>query len=351
MKKTEKHILVTGGCGFMGSNFVRFLYDKYLSYQIFNFDALTYASNTDNLKDIEEKEASRPPSSRRYVFLRGDVSDTQSVAGLFTAYQFDAVVHFAAESHVDRSIQSVVDFIRTNVEGTRILMDAARKKEISRFIHISTDEVYGNVLKGHSKENSPLNPSNPYAASKAAGDFLVQSYVRTHRFPAIIVRPSNNYGPYQYPEKLIPLGITNLLEGEKIPLHGNGTHVRSWLHTEDLCSALDVILHKAPVGEIYNIAGFHKTNLEMLGLVARHLGKKLEQHLTLTSDRPGADKRYAPDASKLKRHLGWKPQHRPRTTVSSVVDWYLKNDSWWRKIRQTPAFINQYQKQSRGLWG
>lgn len=335
----------------MGSNFVRFLYNKYPSYQIVNFDALTYAGNTDNIRDIEEAEALHPLSDSRYVFLKGDISDTRSIASIFNSYQFDAVVHLAAESHVDRSIQSVVDFIRTNVDGTRILLDAARQQGVPRFIHLSTDEVYGDVLKGHSKENSPLNPSNPYAASKAAGDFLVQSYMRTHHFPAIIVRPSNNYGPYQYPEKLIPLGITNLIEGKKIPIHGNGTHVRSWLHTEDFCSALDIILHKAPVGEIYNIAGIHKTNLEILGLVADRFGKKLERHLTFTPDRPGADMRYAPDASKLKRDLGWKPQHDPQTAVPFVVDWYLKNDFWWRKIRKTPAFIDQYQKQSRGRWG
>ncbi|MDP3661344.1 MAG: dTDP-glucose 4,6-dehydratase [bacterium] len=351
MKKTGKRILVTGGYGFMGSNFVRFLYEKYPLYQIFNFDALTYAGNTDNLQDIEHAEVRRPLSGRRYVFLKGDISDTRSVASIFATHTFDAVVHLAAESHVDRSIHSVVDFIRTNVEGTRILLDAAREQGVPRLIHLSTDEVYGNVLKGFSKENAPLNPSNPYAASKAAGDFLVQSYVRTHRFPAIIVRPSNNYGPYQYPEKLIPLGITNLLEGKKIPIHGNGAHVRSWLHTEDFCSALDIILHKAPVGEIYNIDGVHLTNLEILGLVAGHLGKKISRHIIFTPDRPGADMRYAPDASKLKRDLGWKPKHNPRTAVPFVVDWYLKNDIWWRKIRQTQAFNDQYQKQSRGRWG
>ena len=335
----------------MGSNLIRFLYTRYPSYQIFNFDALTYAGNLDNLKDIESIETSNPSDERRYIFLHGDVSDPQSVKGLFDTYKFDAVIHLAAESHVDRSIFSVADFIRTNIEGTRLLMDEARKYHVPRFIHISTDEVYGDVPDGFSTEKSPLNPSNPYAASKAGADILVQSYIKTHHLPAVIVRPSNNYGPFQYPEKIIPIGITNLLEKKKIPIHGKGLHMRSWLYTEDFCSAIDLIFHKAPAGEIYNIAGVHKTNLEILSLIAKCLNNELRDHLHFVNDRPAADLRYAPDASKLKRDLGWKPFHNPEEAIPTLVAWYLKNTDWWHKIKQTREFIGQYEKQSKGRWG
>ena len=335
----------------MGSNFVRFFYDRYPAYRIINFDALTYAGNPDNLADIEERENGRPFEDRRYVFLRGDISDERAVESLFNSYRFDALVHLAAESHVDRSIVSVANFIRTNIEGTRILMEEARKRQIPKFIHISTDEVYGNVPEGFSDEKALLNPSNPYAASKAGADLMVQSYVRTHRLPAIIVRPSNNYGPYQYPEKIIPIGITSMLAGRKIPIHGTGRHVRSWLHVEDFCVALDCIFHHGKLGEIYNIPGVPADNLEILRLVAKHLGKKLETHLQFVNDRPAADFRYAVDGSKLSRELLWRGKHNPKGSISAVVEWYLKNERWWRKIFQTKEFLDQYEKQSNGRWG
>jgi len=263
MQLSFKNILVCGGSGFIGSNFIRYIYNKYPDCKIFNLDLLTYAGNPANLADIEEKENKRNPANQRCHFFRGDICDGALLANIFEKYNFDAVINFAAESHVDRSFVSVFDFIRTNVEGVRSLIEATRKYKVSRFVQISTDEIYGSVPEGFSTEDAPLKPSNPYAASKAAADLLVQSYIKTHQVPALIVRGSNNYGPFQYPEKLIPLAISNIIEGIKVPIHGSGEHRRTWIHVNDFCSAIDTALHKAPDYSIYNASGEEKTNLEI----------------------------------------------------------------------------------------
>lgn len=339
-------ILVTGGAGFMGSNFIRHLYKTYPSYQIWNYDLLTYAGNLANLSDIEKQEKSS--KRKRYFFVRGDIRDRRALHALFLREKFDYVVNFAAESHVDRSIISAEEFITTNVGGVYTLLDLFHKHRLGRFIQISTDEIYGDVARGRSRETSPIRPSNPYAASKAGADILVQSYMRTHEVPALIVRGSNNFGPYQYPEKLIPLAITNLLDGSPVPIHGNGRHLRTWIHVNDFCSALDLILHKGQENDIYNIAGSLEENITIIEMIAQFLGRELVTHTVHVSDRPGADLRYAPDATKLKRQLGWKPTHTLAKNLSDLVEWYRANESWWRRIKEKKDFTNHYKRQSRG---
>ena len=346
MQLSFKNILVCGGSGFIGSNFIRYIYNKYPDCKIFNLDLLTYAGNPANLADIEEKENKRNPANQRCHFFRGDICDGALLANIFEKYNFDAVINFAAESHVDRSFVSVFDFIRTNVEGVRSLIEATRKYKVSRFVQISTDEIYGSVPEGFSTEDAPLKPSNQYAASKAAADLLVQSYIKTHQVPALIVRGSNNYGPFQYPEKLIPLAISNIIEGIKVPIHGSGEHRRTWIHVNDFCSAIDTALHKAPDYSIYNASGEEKTNLEILEIIARHL-KNSEDYKEHTKDRPGADLRYAPNSSKLKSELGWLPQYQIESSIGEVVNWYFNNQDWWKKIKNSEAFQSHYQKQSK----
>ncbi len=341
-----KNILITGGCGFIGSNFIRHFYNKYPDYLLVNLDLLTYAGNQENLADIETSEAGRKPNERRYQFVRGDICDEGLLERLFQKYNFDLVINFAAESHVDRSIVNVSDFIRTNIEGVRALIEAARRFRSPRFIHISTDEIYGSVPSGFSDENSPIRPSNPYSSSKASADFLVQSFIKTHKTPALIVRGSNNFGPYQYPEKLIPLAVTNIIEGKKIPIHGTGEHIRSWIHVLDFCSAIDLVAHKAQDYEIYNAGGEQKNNLEVLRLLAKHLGKNIEEHKEHVSDRPGADFRYAIDSSKIRKELGWKPQYALDDSAAELVNWYANNPDWWRKIKNTREFQEHYAKQA-----
>lgn len=343
-----KKILVTGGCGFIGSNFIRYFYHAYPEAHIINYDLLSYAGNPENLWDIEQAEAGK--SDRRYQFIRGDVCDEHVLDVMFASHQFDLVIHFAAESHVDRSIFNVLHFVRTNVEGTRALIEAARKYRAPRFIHISTDEVYGSIDVGFAPEEAPLRPSNPYSASKASADLLVQSYMKTHGFPAILVRGSNNYGPYQYPEKLIPMSITNLIEDRNIPIHGTGAHARSWLHVEDFCRAIDLIAHQAHLHQTYNVSGEERTNLEVLSLLAGHLNKNFERYRTHVNDRPGADMRYAPDSNKLQREFGWRRQHSFDESVKEVVAWYLNNPEWWRSIRLKKGFIEHYERQAKGEW-
>mgnify|MGYP001582757572 CR=1 FL=1 len=254
MGEARKNILICGGSGFIGSNFIRYLFHKYQNYRIFNLDLLTYAGNPENLLDVENHETAAQSDKRRYQFIRGDICDGVLLGNLFDKYNFSAVINFAAESHVDRSFINVFDFVRTNIEGVRSLIEICRKSRVPRFIQISTDEIYGPVPEGFSGEDAPFRPSNPYAASKAAADLLVQSYIRTHQVPALIIRSSNNFGPYQYPEKLIPLVISNIIEGKKVPVHGSGEHRRSWIHVNDFCSAIDLVLHKAPDYSIYNIS-------------------------------------------------------------------------------------------------
>ena len=269
---------------------------------------------------------------------------------IFHAHNFELVVHFAAETHVDRSLVSAANFIRTNIEGTRSMMESVQQYNTPRLVHISTDEVYGSVAQGLSDENASLKPSNPYATSKAGADLLVQSYVKTYKIPAIIIRGSNNYGPYQYPEKLIPMAVSNLMENKKIPLHGSGEHVRSWLHVNDFCSAIDLVAHNGRDGAIYNVSGEEMSNLEILSIIARHLGKDIEKHKEHVGDRPGADMRYAPDSALLQKELGWSRANSVRYHLVGVVNWYAENHDWWRKIKATNEFREYYDKQAKAQW-
>ena len=350
MENITKNILVTGGCGFIGSNFIRWMYERYPQYRIFNLDALTYAGNLENLLDIESRETAKPPEQKRYHFINGDVCDGKMLDAIFHAHHFDMAVHFAAETHVDRSLVSAANFTRTNIEGTRLLMESVRQHKTPRFIHISTDEVYGSIENGFADETAPLRPSNPYSASKAGADLLVQSNAKTYEIPAIIVRGSNNYGPYQYPEKLIPLAISNLMENRKIPLHGSGEHVRSWLHVKDFCSAIDLIAHKGRDHAIYNVSGEQMSNLEILRMTANHLNKDINAHKEHVGDRPGADMRYAPDSTRLEQELGWSRAYSVQTSLKDVVDWYGQNQAWWRKIKARKEFQEYYNKQASAQW-
>lgn len=333
----QKKLLITGGAGFIGSNFVRFIHNKYPNYIIYNLDLLTYAGNLDNLKDIIE--------SKKHFFIKGDICDPKLISSLFKKHKFDIVVNFAAESHVDRSIADDYHFFRTNLVGVHNLIALAKKHVIPRFIQISTDEIYGDVKDGVSEESYPLQPSNPYAASKAAADLVVQSYMRTHKLPLLIIRGSNNYGPYQYPEKLIPLTITNLLENKLIPIHGDGCQVRRWLHVEDFCRAIDLIMHKGKDFSIYNVAGTEISNLDIVRNISKLLNKNFDDSIFFIKDRPGGDRRYAPDATKLKKELGWELRYPIQKHLAGVVSWYLDNSQWWRKIKRKKDFKAYYKKQ------
>lgn len=328
-------ILVTGGAGFIGSNFIRYILRKYPQYRIVNLDKLTYAGNLDNLSDVE--------NHLNYQFVKGDICDGESVNKIM-ADGVDAIVHFAAESHVDRSLYDPQIFVRTNVLGTGVLLDSAQKFKTGRFIHISTDEVYGSLGKdGSFTESSPLSPNSPYSASKASADLLVRSYGETFRLPAIITRCTNNYGPYQFPEKLIPLFITNALFDQTLPIYGDGLYVREWIYVEDHCQALDVILHQGKVGEIYNIGGgTEKTNLEITDLILQKLNKP-KSLLKHVKDRPAHDRRYSLDCSKLKAELGWKPSTPFEEGISKTVDWYVTHQTWWQKVK-SGEYLKYYEK-------
>ncbi len=344
------NVLVTGGSGFMGSNFIRYLYTAYPKYRIFNLDKLTYAGNPENLRDIEDGEIAKDERKRRYVFIRGDICDLSLLNSIFSRDRFDLVVHFAAETHVDRSISDVADFIRTNIEGTRCMLEAVRLYGVGRLVHISTDEVYGAIMEGEADEHTALRPANPYSVSKAGGDFLAQSYINLYALPIVIVRSSNNFGPYQYPEKLLPLAISNLLEGKKIPVHGTGEHVRSWIHVEDFCRAIDMIAHKGTEGEIYNISGDSRTNKQIIKLVADFLEKDLNSWCDYTGDRPNADLRYAPNSAKLQKELGWSRLHTIESSIGEIIKWYARNRRWWQKIKDTPEFQASYKRQATAQW-
>jgi dTDP-glucose 4,6-dehydratase len=340
-------ILVTGGMGFMGSNFIRYIYEKYPSDEIVNFDALTYAGNPDNLADIEDLEAAR--SKRRYLFVRGDIAEPEDIKRAVAAFEPDVIVNFAAESHVDRSLISADEFIRANVVGVQNLIQLS-KEHFIKFLQISTDEIYGDVLDGYSTEDSPIRPSNPYAASKAGADLLVQSYIRSHGAPALIVRGSNNFGPYQYPEKLIPLAITNIIEGAKIPVHGSGKHIRTWLHVDDFVRGVDLVLREGSLGGVYNLAGHEESNLGLLKRIADHLSIEHADALEHVGDRPGADLRYAPHAGKIERELGWTPKHHIHDALPDVVRWYKENHAWWKKVKQRKEFLEHYEKQRQAKY-
>ena len=326
-------ILVTGGAGFIGSNYVRHVLAAHPADSVVNLDKLTYAGNLENLRDVE-----RDP---RYTFVHGDICDTARVREAMRGV--DAVVHFAAETHVDRSNRGADDFLRTNVTGTFTLLEAARELGVGRFLAVSTDEVYGSIAEGAARETDPLNPSNPYSASKAAADLLVRAYWTTHRLPVLITRSSNNFGPYQYPEKVIPLFVTNALEGQPLPLYGDGRNVRDWLYVLDNCAAIDLVLRRGRDGEIYNIGG--STEVENIALTRRILSLlgRPESLIQPITDRPGHDRRYALDSGKVKT-LGWTPATTFDAALAATVEWYRGHESWWRPIK-TGAFRQYYQTQ------
>lgn len=316
------NLLITGGYGFIGSNFIRYMLEKYPNCNIFNLDKLTYAGNPDNLKDIEN----RP----NYSFIRGDICDPAVVDKVMQ--NVDYVVHFAAESHVDRSIEDGSVFVRTNVFGTYTLLESAMKHGIMKFIHVSTDEVYGSIEEGSFKETDRLTPSSPYSSSKAGSDLIAQSYYITYKLPVIITRCTNNFGPYQYPEKLIPLFITNLLENQNVPVYGTGKNVRDWIYILDHCKAIDFVLHNGSIGEIYNIGGgVEKTNIGITRKILAMLVKD-ESMVDYVKDRPGHDLRYSLDCSKL-RELGWKPEYDFDEALAQTVEWYVENRWWWEKLK------------------
>jgi dTDP-glucose 4,6-dehydratase len=317
-------MLVTGGCGFIGSNFIRYILEKNPSARILNLDKLTYAGNPASLQDID--------SDDRYRFVKGDICNPALVRELFDKEGFDSVVHFAAESHVDRSIADASDFIRTNVLGTFTLLDAAVSVGVDKFIHISTDEVYGSTEKGSFGESDILNPSSPYSSSKASSDLIARSYFLTHNLPVIVTRCTNNYGPYQYPEKLIPLFITNLIEGKKVPLYGSGKNVRDWIYVLDHCRAIDCMLQKGRPGNIYNIgSGNERSNIEITHSILKILDKD-ESWIEYVKDRPGHDFRYSLDSSKL-ISLGWKPKYDFDRGLRQTIEWYVANEWWWYPLK------------------
>ena len=341
-----KKILVTGGCGFIGSNFIRRIIDKECF--ICNIDNLTYAGNLENLNGIREK--------KNYRFIKGDIGDPKIVRSVISTFDIDTIVNFAAESHVDRSILGPEIFTKTNVLGTQVLLDVSRDHWQKRpnglkgkiFLQISTDEVYGSLGKtGKFREDTPLSPNSPYSASKAAADLLVNAYHHTFGYPSIISRCSNNYGPYQFPEKLIPLMIINALSGKKLPVYGDGLNVRDWLFVEDHCSAIEAILKKGKAGEIYNIGGNNEVkNIDVVRMILKRLNKpsSLIQHVT---DRLGHDRRYAMDAGKIRKMLGWKPKLRFEEGLSLTIEWYLENKSWWKKII-SGEYRDYYRKMYKG---
>lgn len=316
-----RRLLVTGGAGFIGSNFIRYLLGKYPDYKITNLDKLTYCGNSENLKEIAR--------NRNYKFVKGDITDAKLVNELTEGA--DTIINFAAETHVDRSIKDASGFVKTNVFGTYTLLEAAKAKKIGLFIQISTDEVYGSIPEGSFTEEDNLRPNSPYSATKAGADLLAGSYFVTYRLPVIITRSSNNFGPYQYPEKIIPLFITNAMANKKVPLYADGMNVRDWLFVIDNCEAIDVVMHKGEPGEVYNIgAGSETTNIELTRIILSLLGKG-EDLIEFVKDRPGHDKRYALDIAKVKS-LGWSPRHSFRAALESTIDWYKNNVSWWERL-------------------
>ncbi|MFB7816847.1 dTDP-glucose 4,6-dehydratase [Paenibacillus chitinolyticus] len=329
-------LLVTGGAGFIGSNFVLYMLKKYPDYQIINLDALTYAGNLENLKSVENHP--------NYRFLKGDISDPNAVKQAFD-FGVDVVVNFAAESHVDRSILDPGIFVQANVMGTQVLLDAAKAHGVTKFVQVSTDEVYGSLGEtGLFSETTPLAPNSPYSASKAGGDMLVRAYHETFGMPVNITRCSNNYGPYQFPEKLIPLMIANALDEKALPVYGDGLNIRDWLYVEDHCSAIDLVLHSGRNGEVYNIGGNNeRTNLVIIQTILAALGKS-EQLITFIQDRPGHDRRYGIDASKITAELGWQPKHNFESGIQETIRWYLDNKDWWERIR-SGAYQSYYEQQ------
>ncbi|MED4269190.1 dTDP-glucose 4,6-dehydratase [Geobacillus stearothermophilus] len=331
------NILVTGGAGFIGSNFIRYMLNKYRDYRIVNYDLLTYAGNLESLQDVQTNE--------RYVFVRGDICNAQLVDYIVKTYHIDVIVNFAAESHVDRSISNPCAFVQTNVLGTQVLLDIAKSNQIQKYVQISTDEVYGSLGEtGYFTEETPLAPNSPYSASKASADLLVRAYHETYGLNVNITRCSNNYGPYQFPEKLIPLIITNAIEGKDIPIYGDGQNVRDWLHVKDHCSAIDLVIHRGKSGEIYNIGGHNeRTNNEIVHFIVEKLGasKSLIKYI---ADRPGHDRRYAIDPTKITTELGWEPKYTFDKGIEETIQWYIDHVDWWRQMK-AGEYVHFYQNQ------
>lgn len=320
-----KNILVTGGAGFIGSNFIRYMLNKYKDYKIVNLDLLTYAGNIKSLYDIQDNP--------NYLFVKGDIADNKLVDEIVLEKKIDVIINFAAESHVDKSITNPDIFIKTNVLGTQNLLEVAKKYKIKKYFQISTDEVYGSLGKtGFFTETTPLAPNSPYSASKASADLLVMAYHHTFGLNVNITRCSNNYGPYQFPEKLIPLFITNLLNNKKVPLYGDGLNIRDWLFVEDHCVAIDTVLHKGKNGKIYNVGGNNeKTNRYITEVILKYLDKD-ESYIEYVQDRLGHDRRYAIDATKIKKELNWQPTYKFEDAIIKTIQWYINNKSWWQPL-------------------
>lgn len=319
-------ILVTGGAGFIGGNFVQYMVNKYPHYDIYNLDLLTYAGDLTKHHEIEKEN--------HYFFVKADIADRRTIISLFEREKFDYVVHFAAESHVDRSIHHPEIFVSTNVSGTQTLLDAAKRVGVKKFIHVSTDEVYGELdfdSVALFTEETPLQPNSPYSASKAASDLFVRAYHQTYGLPVIITRCSNNYGPFQFPEKLIPLTISRVLNDRKVPVYGDGKNIRDWLHVRDHCAAIDLVLHNGRNGEVYNIGSHHeRTNLEVVKTIITTLGKT-DNLIEFVEDRLGHDKRYAIDPTKIEK-LGWKPMFTFENGIAQTIQWYVENKWWWERV-------------------
>lgn len=330
------NIFVTGGAGFIGSNFIHYMLDKYPNYKIINYDLLTYAGNLENLKDVEDNP--------NYVFVKGDITNRELVDHIVKTHNIDVIVNFAAESHVDRSITQPDVFVKTNVLGTQVLLDVAKENKIEKFVQISTDEVYGTLGEtGYFTEETPLASNSPYSSSKAGADLLVRAYHETYGMNVNITRCSNNYGPYQFPEKLIPLMVTNAMEGKELPIYGDGKNVRDWLHVKDHSSAVDLVIHKGKPGEVYNIGGHNeRTNNEIVHLIVEKLGAP-KSLIKYVEDRLGHDRRYAIDPTKIMTELGWKPEYTFDTGIEETIQWYIQNQDWWKNIKNG-SYIEYYEK-------
>ena len=336
-------LFVTGAAGFIGSNFVRLLLNRGEAVRLVAFDKLTYAGNLANLQDLLDKHP------QKLAFVKGDICDADAVARTFDEHKVTEVVNFAAESHVDRSILGSGPFVQTNVTGTQVLLDVAKAKGVHKYLQVSTDEVYGTLPEDKPEikftEETPLQPNSPYSASKAGGDCLVRAYYHTFHLPVLTTRCSNNYGPYHFPEKLIPLFVTNLMEGKKVPLYGDGMNIRDWLYVEDHCDAIWTVLNKGTFGEVYNVGGNNEiTNRVITETLIREMGKRWDDCVTYVKDRPGHDRRYAIDASKIKRELGWSPKHRFEEAIKTTIQWYRDNESWWRSIK-SGEYLKYYELQ------
>jgi dTDP-glucose 4,6-dehydratase len=334
---------VTGAAGFIGSNFVRMLLNRGERARLIAYDKLTYAGNLANLSDLLEKHPDQ------LSFVKGDICDEELVAATWADLGVTEVVHFAAESHVDRSILGSSPFVQANVVGTQVLLDVARNKKVEKFLYVSTDEVYGTLPEDKPEikftEETPLQPNSPYSASKCAGDCLVRSYFHTFHLPVLTTRCSNNYGPYHFPEKLIPLFVTNLMEGKKVPLYGDGLNIRDWLYVEDHCDAIWNVLNKGRFGEVYNVGGNNEiTNRVITETLIREMGKQWDDCVTYVKDRPGHDRRYAIDATKIKSELGWSPKYKFEEAIKTTVQWYKDHQAWWRAIK-SGEYLKYYETQ------